>query len=125
MLADWLNFVVSVLQTSPLCQRVQIIETHPFSNRQFALKVRANLEGGHTLQVHLYRNFAYTDYAYQLFREDKPILRWDNKEHFPDLPSYPHHFHTPLGKVENSALTGDPQKDLFLVLAYLDELLTT
>jgi hypothetical protein len=122
-LADWLNFVVSTLQASPLCNNVRILETHPFSTQQFALKARASLRKGYVLQVHLYRNFAHTDYAYQLFQQDQPILRWDNKEHFPNLSTYPHHFHTPSGKVEESTLIGTPRNDLPAILAYVDRYL--
>lgn len=118
-LAESLNWVVSTLQSSPYCEQTHILETFHFSNTQFAFKVRAELVTGHVLQVRLYVNGEHTDYAYQLFRNDKPILRWDNKEHFRTLSSYPHHFHNAAGKVEESALTGEPEHDLPRVLAYL------
>ncbi len=25
-------------------------------------------------------------------------MRWDNKEHFPEIVSYPHHFHSAAGE---------------------------
>jgi hypothetical protein len=39
------------------------------------------------------------DYAYQLLKlnEDRPIMRWDNKEEFRDLNTYPNHFHDDQG----------------------------
>lgn len=40
-LPELLNFVVTTLQSSPLCSRVRVLETHQFSADQFALKVRA------------------------------------------------------------------------------------
>ena len=117
-LADWLSFVVTTLQTWPVCRVVRVLETHQFSNRQFALKVRAELTMSDTLQVRLYCNGEHTDYAYQLVHGDQSI-RWDNKEHFPSLPSYPHHFHNASGKVEASPLSGDLSYDLPIVLNYL------
>ncbi len=99
-LPNLLNFVVTTLQTWPLSQKVKILQTHQFSDVQFALKVRATLASGDTLQVHLYRNGDHTDYAYHLISRNP--IRWDNKEHFRDLPSYPHHFHNKMGKVEAS-----------------------
>ncbi|MBI4769787.1 MAG: hypothetical protein HY784_05060 [Chloroflexi bacterium] len=45
-LAEWLDFVVSTLQRWPLCRAVRVVETQQFSERQFALKVRAELETG-------------------------------------------------------------------------------
>lgn len=118
-LPDLLNFVVTTLQISPLCHAVYIVETHQFSARQFAIKVRAELIVGSVLQVRLYRNGQHIDYAYQLVRNENPVLRWDNKEHFPSIPSHPHHFHNPSGQVEASPLTGDPAHDLPFVLDYL------
>jgi hypothetical protein len=103
---------------------VRIIETDNFSRNQFALKVRAELADGKMLQVRLYYNQDHTDYAYQLVQNHKPILPWDNKEHFPGLSSNPHHFHNASGRVENSPLTGDPVHDLPLVLDYLTSILS-
>jgi hypothetical protein len=118
-LADWLSFVVTTLQTWPLCRDVRVLETHQFSEQQFALKVRAELSSGGMLQVRLYRNGEHTDYAYQFVRSEQPILRWDNKEHFSSLPSYPHHFHSASDQVEASPLTGEPAHDLPFVLNYV------
>jgi len=118
-LADLLNFVVTALQNFPSCKAVRVTETESFSQQQFAFKVRAELIGEATLQVRMYYNQGHIDYAYQLVRKNQPTLRWDNKEHFPEISSYPHHFHIPDGSVETSPLTGDPTRDLPFVLNYL------
>lgn len=118
-LADLLNFVVSTLESSPLCVSVQVWETEQFSADQFALKVRAQLTSGNVLQVRLYRNGAHTDYAYQLLANDEPSVRWDNKEHFPSISSHPHHFHATATRTESSPLNGDPAHDWPIVLDYL------
>lgn len=118
-LADLLNFVVSSLQASSLFHTVRIVETHPFSRQQFALKVRAEMQDGEMLQIRLYRNFNHLDYAYQFIGQDQRVLRWDNKEHFPFLDTHPHHFHTSLDQVAASPLKGDPLYDLPVVLDYL------
>ena len=120
-LSEWLEFVITTLQTWSHCHSVHILETQQFSDHQFALKVRATLVPEGALQVRLYHNGAHTDYAYHVVRGDDSI-RWDNKEHFPALASYPHHFHTAAGQVETSRLTGDPTRDLPMVLAYLAHL---
>lgn len=121
-LSDWLEFVITTLQTWPHCQSVSILETQQFSERQFALKVRAILIPDGTLQVRLYCNGTHTDYAYHFIRGDCSV-RWDNKEHFPTLASHPHHFHAAPGQVETSRLTGDPTCDLPLVLEHLAQLI--
>jgi len=99
---------------------VRILETQQFSERQFALKVRATLTPGGTLQVRLYRNGAHTDYAYHVI-DAEHSMRWDNKEHFPTLRSHPPHFHAANGQVETSPLTGNPDHDLPLVLNDLEQ----
>lgn len=117
-LADLLSLVITTLQTWPTCDTVQVLETHQFSNRQFALKVRVEMSSGGFLQIRLYRNGDHIDYAYQ-FVLDEPRVRWDNKEHFPSIPSHPHHFHNADGKIEASSLTGNPAHDLPIVLDHL------
>ena len=119
-LADLLNFVVSTLQTSPQCVSMRVLETHQFSESQFALKVRAEMKSGNTLQVRLYCNREHIDYAYQLLNGDKPLVRWDNKEHFSSIPSQPHHFHDESNQVTTSVLTGDPNHDLPIVLKHIE-----
>jgi hypothetical protein len=123
VLSDWLEFVITTLQTWSHCHSVRILETQQFSESQFALKVRATLIPEGTLQVRLYHNAAHIDYTYHFIRGDYSV-RWDNKEHFPTLASHPHHFHTAAGQAETSQLTGDPTRDLPLVLDYLAQLET-
>jgi hypothetical protein len=120
-LAEMLNLVVTTLQTCPIFSNVSIMEVHPFSGQQFAFKVRAEMIAGDVVQVYLYRNGEHIDYAYQLVHDGRPVLRWDNAEHYPSLPSHPHHFHSRIGIVEPSLLNGNPEHDLPLVLGYLSD----
>ena len=46
-------------------------------------------------------------------------IRWDNKEHFPSIATFPHHFHNHSGLVEGSPLTGDIDHDLPIVLSFI------
>ncbi len=90
-------------------------EIQEFSADQFFLKIRAELIKGNKFQVRVYYNRGHFDYAYQLFR-DAPLLRWDNKEEFRNLGTYPHHHHDVQGNVLPSPLGGDPLKDIEYVL---------
>jgi len=119
-LTAFLSFTVTTLQSSSQCRVVRVVETHFFSKRRFAFKVRAELVKGEILQVRLYYNQGHIDYAYQLVCNQKPVIRWDNKEHFFALSSHPHHFHNASGQIEISHLTGDPAHDLIFVLNYLE-----
>ena len=122
-LADYLSFVVSTLQASTICQDIRVAETQVFSGSQFLLKARAVLKDDSVLQVRLYINKPHIDYAYQVVRNEEPIIRWDNKEHFPTIASFPHHFHGLDYKVTASPLNGNPEQDLPLVLDILSKLL--
>ncbi len=107
--------LVAVLQAHPLCGNIASRETQEFSTDQFFLKIRVDLPEGNKFQVRVYYNRGHIDYAYQLFREI-PLLRWDNKEEFRQLETYPHHHHDEQGNVHSSPLGGDPLKDLEYVL---------
>jgi len=119
-LADLLSYVVTALQRSGRCSAVRVLDTQSFSARQYAIKMRAELSNGDVLQIRIYGNGGHVDYSYQLLRAGEPLMRWDNKEHFPEIASYPHHFHSPSGEVRTSPLTGDVTTDLPVVLAMLD-----
>ena len=118
-----LGALMAILQSHSLCEQTAIVETREFSPNQFYFKVRAELPREYRLQVRVYSNRGYVDYAYQLFKEDAPSLRWDNKEEFRTLETYPHHHHDDRGNVLSSPLTGNPQEDLLLVLGEIEKYL--
>ena len=113
----------AILQAHSLCSNVRVMETREFSARQFFFKLRADLPEEYNLQVRLYYNQGHLDYAYQLFTQ-YPLLRWDNKEEFPDLDTYPHHHHDVHGNIITSPLVGDPVNDLDVVLAEITKYLS-
>jgi hypothetical protein len=119
-LADLLSYVVTALQRSGRCSAVRVLDTQSFSARQYAIKVRAEMLNGDVLHIRIYRNGGHVDYSYQLLRASEPVMRWDNKEHFPEIASHPHHFHSPTGEVRISPLIGDVTVDLPFVLTMLD-----
>ena len=110
-----LGTLVAILQTHSMCETVAVVETKEFSPDQFFFKVRAALGGEVRFQVRIYYNRGHIDYAYQLFT-DVPLLRWDNKEEFRHLETYPHHHHDVEGHVHTSPLIGEPVQDIGVVL---------
>lgn len=62
-----------------------------------------------------YVNYTHIDYSYQMF-SDHSLLRWDNKEEYRYLNTFPHHHHQLDGSVVPSPLTGNPSQDLRIVL---------
>ncbi len=59
-------------------------------------------------------------YSYQLFTD---IVRWDNAPHFPNIPSFPHHFHDQTDTVHSSSLQGDVLADLEIVLSKVQDVI--
>lgn len=119
-----LGVIKTILQAHPLCKRVAVIETREFSSGQFLCKLRADLAKDYRLQVRIYYNRGHIDYAYQLFTS-VPVLRWDNKEEFRQIATYPHHHHDERGDVVASPLTGDPSQDLAVILRKVEEFLAS
>ena len=52
-----------------------------------------------------------------------PVLRWDNKEEFSHLATYPHHHHDERGAVRVSPLSGEPETDLRIILKKVSDFL--
>jgi hypothetical protein len=112
----------SILQHSGYGQHIQLLETSFFSEQQFAFKLRVVISLEYSLQIRIYFNKGHFDYSYQLLNPS-PMCRWDNKEHFPGLKTFPHHFHTFRGEIINSPLSGEPISDLKIVLDQLKQLI--
>lgn len=121
VLSTLLAELVALLEHCGFCENIRIVETAFFSGKQFSCKIRATVFSNLALQIRLYYNHPHWDYSYQVFDND-PLCRWDNKEHFPDLSTHPHHDHTREGEVIASPLVGDPREDLSLVLSELERL---
>lgn len=117
-LPSLLGSVTAILQAHLLCTNVAVVETKEFASDQFFFKIRVELTGEYKLQVRIYYNRGHIDYAYQLFT-DVPLLRWDNKEEFRHLATYPHHHHDEQGDVKTSPLIGEPRTDIEIVLQAL------
>lgn len=112
---------IYLLNRSGFCDDPRIVETSFFSTEQFAFKIKTTIFSSLIFQIRIYYNQGHFDYSYQVFSEE-PICRWDNKEHFPEIKTFPHHFHTQDGKITDSPLTGMPLEDLKLVLEQLSKL---
>ena len=117
-----LGALSAILQADPLCKRVANVETKEFAPDQFLFKIRAELTGKASLQVRVYYNREHIDYAYQPFA-DGPLLRWDNKEEFRSVATYPHHHHDELGNIHVSPLVGEPVADIKIVLEAVSQFL--
>ncbi len=102
---DYLTEIKAKLITSPIIDIISIIKERALSDQGY-FRVRLNLTNGDFLEVVEFFNLkgdkCITEtYRYQWMDATKTqlIKRWDNVEHFPNLPNFPHHVH--IGEESN------------------------
>lgn len=115
--------LLNLLREHALVKGVRVVNYDETPAGKLELKIRCRLIRGFQLQVWLHCGPNLCDYAYQLFT-NRPLLRWDNSPHYPDIPTAPHHFHNELGGVSESRLSGKPLRDLRKVLSEIERCLS-
>lgn len=116
--------ILQILHDSALIAKPEITELKVYGEERFRVKIRGHVTGSLTLQIWINHNPLRTRYSYQLFGEERPILRWDNAPHHPELPeNFPHHFHDEQGAMLSSELTGNPLEDVLSVLQGIEKFL--
>jgi hypothetical protein len=98
-----LSFTQALDQFISRCEQVTVVH-------DLLTKWRLELTEGYVLDC--YYNETFGRYSYALIKENQRIMGWDNAHHYPHLPNFPHHFHTPDHQVLPSSLTGNPEPDL-------------
>ena len=106
-----LNRILSILKKSEIVSKIEIITSDEIAEKSI-YKIRCSLIPS-KYKLETEKEFIY---SYQLFT-DKSIIRWDNAPHYPNLKSYPHHFHNEEGNIKESNLKGIVIKDLQIVLS--------
>ncbi|MBC8265013.1 MAG: hypothetical protein H8E47_12925 [Anaerolineales bacterium] len=93
------------LVTSPIVASFNLVEEKVWPDRGY-IRIRMSLSNGDFLEAAEYflledDEYITRRYRYQWMDGERRELhkRWDNVEHYPDLPSFPHHVH--VGKEEN------------------------
>lgn len=107
--------LLRILSQSSIVRTIQILDHDETAQGKVLLRIRCQLPLGYSLQIWVHYEQTLHRYAYQLF-SDRPILRWDNAPHYPEVQGFPHHFHDEMGRRLPSALTGDPLTDVPIVL---------
>jgi hypothetical protein len=114
--------LLKALRAASLIAWYDIVVQDEAANRAF-YKVRCSLlVKPYKLDIKVIITARESIYAYQ-FYSTQALLRWDNEPHFPELPSFPHHFHGPDEKVLPSPLVGEPEKDSERVLQEISDYL--
>jgi len=106
--AEYLDAALAELIISPLVVSFDVIEQWVEPDRGY-LRVRAQLTNGDFLELAEYfvasgESCTPERYRYQWMDGTRQVLRkrWDNIEHYPELPGFPHHVHLAGGQVEPS-----------------------
>ena len=95
----YINAIKVRLATSTFIAAVEIIAERTSEDRGY-FRIRMNLSNGDFLELSEYFLIqagqpSTLEYRYQWMdsAQQKLIKRWDNAEHYPDLPNFPHHIH--------------------------------
>lgn len=112
--------LLDLLDQSSLVRDYSTLERKAVDEETFSFKIRATITDVLTLQIRYLQDGGFVRYSYQLF-STKPVLRWDNAPHFPDLPGFPHHFHDDESNRRSSPLRGDLLDDMPIVLREIEE----
>jgi hypothetical protein len=116
--------IISYLKSVSFVSSLKIFTIDEVLSRS-VLRIRCNLlPSSHQLDIRLIQTDIETLYSYQ-FYTDRPIVRWDNAPHFPQIPTFPHHCHNSKGEVEASPLKGEIFKDLDHVLKSIKDMLVS
>jgi len=85
--------IVSALKESRLFSSVNIIELIDEESVKL-IKARAEVINGTSLHLTELHTASYQKYSYHWQDQNgKLIMRWDNKPHWKDLKTFPHHKH--------------------------------
>ena len=116
--------IIGFLGTNSIVSKLATIEVDETAIRG-VYKIRCNLIPSHyKLQIKWICTPESFHYSYQLFA-GFPLLRWDNAPHFPDIQTYPHHFHDKNGNVFESPVLGEDIKgDLKMIFALISDFLS-
>lgn len=97
--ADYVLQLQTHMTVSPLIDAFQVIEQKAWPDRGY-VRIRMTLHNGDFLEVAEYFVLEGDElvphrYRYQWMDGERQRLRrrWDNIEHYPGLPAFPHHVH--------------------------------
>ncbi|MBM4465323.1 MAG: hypothetical protein FJ014_07215 [Chloroflexi bacterium] len=114
--------LLTLLDESSIIKEHRTVELKIVDQATFSFKIRAEITDEFSFQIRYLQDGEFVRYSYQLFTT-KAILRWDNTEHFLELPNFPHHFHDEKGNRYSSKLKGDLLSDVQIVLGEVEKYL--
>jgi hypothetical protein len=117
-----LSEIIEHLKNKRIISSVKVVSVDDSIQRSIC-RLRCNLlPSRFKLDIRLIQTEIEIIYSYQLFHK-RPILRWNNAPHFPDIATFPHHCHNQKGEIGKSNLIGYVLADIDLVLKEIKKFL--
>lgn len=125
IIEDYLTIIKVKLLTSPAIQSFVIVKERIILNQGY-FRARLTLTNGDFCEIVEFftvqnQTCVTESYRYQWMDATKQQLRkrWDNVEHFPDLPNFPHHVHI----LEETHVHPSQSRNIIEIIDYLEEAL--
>lgn len=122
-LQDYINTVKIKLATSRIIIKISIVEEKKLFDRGY-FRARLTLVNNDFLEIAesftiINGHFVTLGYRYQWMDEEKQNLRkrWDNVQHFPDLPNFPHHVHI----IEESNVEASESRNILELIELIEQ----
>jgi hypothetical protein len=107
--AEYIAEIKAALIASPVVSAFRIVEEWTLPERGY-IRLRMNLANGDFVESSEYFVVSEDGYAPERYRhqwmdgsQQQLRCRWDNVEHYPGLPGFPHHVHLADGRAESGA----------------------
>lgn len=84
--------ILDAISTSEIVQELVVLVLVEEPGKQ-ALRAKASLEGGYVLYITEAFGKGFRSYSYHVQKDGKMVRRWDNAPHWPEMKTFPHHFH--------------------------------
>ncbi len=110
--------IISILRQSTIVRGVEVLELIDEDSVKL-IKIKATLKENCLLYITELHTKSYQKYSYHCQKNDGDlIVRWDNKPHWRDMSTYPHHKH------ENDHVSPSHRVTIVDVLDQIEEKIT-
>jgi predicted RNase H-like nuclease (RuvC/YqgF family) len=84
--------ILDALSTSEIVQELVVLVLVKEPAKQ-ALRAKVSLKGGYVMYITEAFGKGFRSYSYHIQKDGKMVRRWDNAPHWPEMKTFPHHFH--------------------------------
>jgi predicted RNase H-like nuclease (RuvC/YqgF family) len=84
--------ILDAISTSEIVLELVVLVLVEEPGKQ-ALRARASLKGGYVMYVTEAFGKGFRSYSYHIQKDGKMVRRWDNAPHWPEMETFPHHYH--------------------------------